>query len=182
MKPPPLRYERADTADGAAAFLAAGGGDAKVLAGGQSLVALLNLRLARPETVLDIGRLDELRHHGATNGHLEVGAMTTQRTLERDTSALASCPLLRAAIPYVGHPAIRNRTVGGTIAHADPAAELPVATLGIKGVGESGTVFAPAAIATGVADALGTEVDRLELNPSKVYALTQEAALVAGGS
>ena len=134
MKPPPLRYERADSVDGALSFLAENGDDAKVLAGGQSLVALLNLRLARPDVVLDIGPLDELRHHGVTNGHLEVGAMTTQRALERDTSVAGACPLLADAIPHVGHAAIRNRgTVGGTIAHADPAAELPVVLAALGG-------------------------------------------------
>lgn len=134
MKPPPLRYERADSVDGALSLLASGGQETKVLAGGQSLVALLNLRLARPDSVIDIGPLDELRHHGVTNGDLEVGAMTTQRDLERDSGTAAACPLLADAIPHVGHAAIRNRgTIGGTVAHADPAAELPVVLAALGG-------------------------------------------------
>jgi carbon-monoxide dehydrogenase medium subunit len=134
MKPPPLRYERADSVDGALSFLAENGPQTKVLAGGQSLVALLNLRLARPDVVLDIGPLSDLRHHGVTNGVLEVGAMTTQRELERDSAVAQACPLLGDAIPHVGHAAIRNRgTMGGTIAHADPAAELPVVLAALGG-------------------------------------------------
>jgi aerobic carbon-monoxide dehydrogenase medium subunit len=134
MKPAPLRYERAESVQHALEFLASEGERAKVLAGGQSLVALLNLRLARPEIVLDIGPLDELRHHGRANGALEVGAMTTQRELERESAVADACSLLAAAIPYVGHEAIRNRgTIGGTIAHADPAAELPVVLAALGG-------------------------------------------------
>jgi CO/xanthine dehydrogenase FAD-binding subunit len=133
MKPPPFRYERAESVQAALQTLRAEGDSTKVLAGGQSLVALLNLRLARPDSVLDIGRLDELRHH-SVNGALEVGALTTQRTLERDPAVRDSCPLLAEAIPYVGHAAIRNRgTIGGTIAHADPAAELPVVLAALGG-------------------------------------------------
>jgi CO/xanthine dehydrogenase FAD-binding subunit len=133
MKPPPLRYERADSVQGALQTLTSQGDDIKVLAGGQSLVALLNLRLARPDAVLDIGRLDDLRDY-RVNGSLEVGALTTQRTLELDPAVREACPLLADAIPYVGHVAIRNRgTVGGTIAHADPAAELPVVLAALGG-------------------------------------------------
>jgi carbon-monoxide dehydrogenase medium subunit len=133
MKPPPLRYERADSLPGALQTLSSNGDDTKVLAGGQSLVALLNLRLARPDAVLDIGRLDDLRHY-SVNGALEVGSLTTQRTLERDPAVREACPLLADAIPHVGHVAIRNRgTIGGTIAHADPAAELPVVLAALGG-------------------------------------------------
>lgn len=133
MKPPPFRYERADSLQGALQLLSSEGDRTKVLAGGQSLVALLNLRLARPESVLDIGPLDELRHHDV-NGSLDVGALTTQRTLERDPTVRGACPLLADAIPHVGHAAIRNRgTIGGTIAHADPAAELPVVLAALGG-------------------------------------------------
>lgn len=134
MKPPRFRYERAGSVDGALQFLASQRDTAKVLAGGQSLVALLNLRLARPDALLDIGPLDELRGHRRSNGSLEVGALTTQRELERESSLADVCPLLAEAIPHVGHAAIRNRgTVGGTIAHADPAAEVPVVLAALGG-------------------------------------------------
>jgi aerobic carbon-monoxide dehydrogenase medium subunit len=123
MKPPPIRYHRADSVQGALEQLSSEGDSIKVLAGGQSLVALLNLRLARPEALLDIAHLDELKSHGRSNGALTVGALTTQRTLELDPSVREHCSLLADAIPHVGHVAIRSRgTVGGTIAHADPAA------------------------------------------------------------
>lgn len=134
MKPPPLRYERADSVEGACQYLASNGDDTKVLAGGQSLVALLNLRLSRPETVLDIGPLEELRGHGRANGELRIGAMTSQRSLERSPELAESCPLLAQAIPFVGHAAIRNRgTLGGSVAHADPAAEVPVVLTALGG-------------------------------------------------
>jgi CO/xanthine dehydrogenase FAD-binding subunit len=134
MKPPPIRYQRADSVQGALETLSAEGDGIKVLAGGQSLVALLNLRLARPDSLLDIGRLDELKGYGRSNGSLEVGALTTQRTLERDASVREACSLLADAIPHVGHAAIRNRgTIGGTIAHADPAAEIPVVLAALGG-------------------------------------------------
>ncbi len=134
MKPPPLRYERADSLNGALQLLSSSGDSAKVLAGGQSLVALLNLRLARPEVLVDISQLSDLRHHNRNNGALEVGALTTQRELERDPAVADICPLLAEAIPHVGHVAIRNRgTIGGTLAHADPAAEVPVVLAALGG-------------------------------------------------
>jgi CO/xanthine dehydrogenase FAD-binding subunit len=134
MKPPPFFYERASSVQGALQTLTKEGDRIKVLAGGQSLVALLNLRLARPDAVLDIAPLAELREYGRTNGSLDVGALTTQRTLERDSSVREACPLLAQAIPYVGHAAIRNRgTIGGTVAHADPAAEVPVVLAALGG-------------------------------------------------
>jgi CO/xanthine dehydrogenase FAD-binding subunit len=134
MKPPPFFYERASSVQGALKTLAKEGDRIKVLAGGQSLVALLNLRLARPDAVLDIAPLAELREYGRANGSFDVGALTTQRTLERDGSVREACPLLAQAIPYVGHAAIRNRgTIGGTVAHADPAAEVPVVLAALGG-------------------------------------------------
>ncbi len=134
MKPPPLRYERADSVDGATQFLAAEGDNAKVLAGGQSLVALLNLRLARPDVLLDIGDLAELRGYGPNGTSFNVGALATQRTLERDGAVRDACPLLAEAIPHIGHVAIRNRgTLGGSIAHADASAEAPVVLAALGG-------------------------------------------------
>jgi CO/xanthine dehydrogenase FAD-binding subunit len=134
MKPPPLRYERADSLQGALQFLAERGPETKVLAGGQSLVPLLNLRLARPAWLLDVSWLEDLHHHGRSNGGLRVGALTTQREIELDDSVRTVCPLLAEAVPHVGHVAIRNRgTVCGSIAHADPAAEAPVVFAALGG-------------------------------------------------
>jgi CO/xanthine dehydrogenase FAD-binding subunit len=108
--------------------LAALGPDAAVLAGGQSLVPLLNLRLARPELVVDVNGLSELDYIHADEGPLRIGALTRQVTLERSEPVRRRWPLLHQAVRLVGHHQIRTRgTVGGSVAHADPAAELPVA-------------------------------------------------------
>jgi aerobic carbon-monoxide dehydrogenase medium subunit len=109
--------------------------DAKVLAGGQSLVPLLNFRLARPEHLVDlegVARLAELRR---TDGAVSIGAMVRQRQAERSPAIGADCPLVAAALPFVAHPPIRTRgTVGGSVAHADPAAELPTVVRALDGV------------------------------------------------
>ena len=126
MKPPSFEYRRAASVDEALELLAAGDGDAKALAGGPSLVALMNLRLARPVTLVDIAPISELRGV-SSNGGLRIGALTTLAELEQDPAVAQASPLLAEALPYIGHPAIRNRgTAGGSVAHADPAAELPV--------------------------------------------------------
>lgn len=128
MKPPLFAYDDPRTLDEALALLAVHGDDAKVLAGGQSLVPLLNFRLARPERLIDINALDELDYLRFDNGTLRIGALTRQATLESSTETALRVPLLTAAVRLVGHVQIRNRgTVGGSVAHADPAAELPVA-------------------------------------------------------
>jgi carbon-monoxide dehydrogenase medium subunit len=102
------------------------GADAKVLAGGQSLVPLLAMRLARPAVVVDLNRIPDLAYVRPVRGGLAIGAMTRQRAVEHDPRVAARAPLLREAVRWVGHPQIRNRgTIGGSLAHADPAAELP---------------------------------------------------------
>jgi CO/xanthine dehydrogenase FAD-binding subunit len=106
--------------------------DASVLAGGQSLVPLLNLRLARPELVIDINGVAELDYIHAEGGALRIGAMTRQVALERSELVARGWPLLSKAVRHVGHPQIRSRgTVGGSVAHADPAAELPAALIAL---------------------------------------------------
>jgi carbon-monoxide dehydrogenase medium subunit/6-hydroxypseudooxynicotine dehydrogenase subunit alpha len=116
------------------AQLAEHGGDAKVLAGGQSLVPLLNFRLARPARLIDINDVGELGGLRRTGGDLHIGALTRQSVLERSETVASHWPLLRQAIDFVAHAQIRNRgTVGGSIAHADPAAELPVALAALDG-------------------------------------------------
>ena len=125
MKPAPFDYRAPGSLDEALGLL---GDESVLLAGGQSLVPLLNLRLARPELVVDINGLAELDYIRADDGPLRIGAMTRQVTLERSELVRERCPLLSAAVRLVGHPQIRARgTVGGSVAHADPAAELPVA-------------------------------------------------------
>jgi CO/xanthine dehydrogenase FAD-binding subunit len=112
----------------ALALLTQHGDDAKVLAGGQSLVPLLNFRLARPERIVDVNGLSELDFLRFENGALRIGALTRQSAVERSEEVALRIPLLTQAVRFVGHLQIRNRgTVGGSVAHADPAAELPVA-------------------------------------------------------
>jgi CO/xanthine dehydrogenase FAD-binding subunit len=128
MKPPQFEYDDPRTLDEALSLLAQHGDDAKVLAGGQSLVPLLNFRLARPERLIDVNGIGELSYIRRKNGVLRVGALTRQSTLERSSIAASEWPLLIDAVRLVGHAQIRNRgTVGGSVAHADPSAELPVA-------------------------------------------------------
>ncbi len=128
MKPPPFEYSDPHSLGEALGLLAEHGEDAKVLAGGQSLVPLLNFRLARPERLVDINGVSELDYIRLEDGVLRIGAMTRHATLERSVEVAATVPLLVEAARQVGHVQIRNRgTVGGSVAHADPAAELPVA-------------------------------------------------------
>jgi 2-furoyl-CoA dehydrogenase FAD binding subunit len=123
MKAPPFAYVRPATLDDVLAELA--GGDAKVLAGGQSLVPVLAMRLGRPATLVDINSVAELHGFEAVAGALRIGAAVAQRTVERAAQTRA-VPLIGMALPFVGHRELRSRgTVVGSLAHADPAAELP---------------------------------------------------------
>jgi CO/xanthine dehydrogenase FAD-binding subunit len=125
VKPAPFDYRAPASVEEALALL---GPDSTILAGGQSLVPLLNLRLARPGLVVDLGGIAELDYIRADAGPLRIGAMTRQAALERSELVRRRWPLLHKAIRFVGHFQIRSRgTVGGSVAHADPAAELPVA-------------------------------------------------------
>jgi CO/xanthine dehydrogenase FAD-binding subunit len=127
VKPAPFEYSAPATIEEALPLL---GLDSTVLAGGQSLVPLLNLRLARPELVVDINGIAELDYIRAEDGPLRIGAMARQVALERSEVVRRRWPLLNKAVRFVGHQQIRSRgTVGGSIAHADPAAELPVALI-----------------------------------------------------
>ena len=130
MKPPQFRYARPGTLEAALSLLEEEGDEARVLAGGQSLVPLMNMRLARPSVVIDLGSIPELSVMGTHNGVWQLGAMVTQRTAELSSRLVEDCPLLGKAFPYIGHLQIRTLgTVGGSIAHADPAAELPAVAL-----------------------------------------------------
>lgn len=130
MKNPPFSYERPETLHEALTLLASEGEDAKILAGGQSLLPILSLRLGRPEILIDISRVPELGSIGLTPEGLVVGAMVSQASALRSPHVSQHAPLLHAALPHIGHRAIRTRgTIGGSVAHADPAAELPAVCL-----------------------------------------------------
>jgi carbon-monoxide dehydrogenase medium subunit len=130
MKPAAFDYLRPESVDEAAAQLAEYGGDAKVLAGGQSLVPLLNFRIVRPSILIDINRLAALDFVEAHDGGLRIGALTRHHTLETSPAVRERFPVLGAAMKHVAHLAIRNRgTLGGSLSHADPAAELPMLAL-----------------------------------------------------
>jgi len=133
VKPTAFEYHPATTSEEAVALLAEHGGDAKVIAGGQSLVPLMALRLARVDHLVDINGVESLSGIRSEEG-LRIGAVTRHRTAEKSALVLERAPLLAAALGQVGHVAIRNRgTIGGSLAHADPAAELPAALLALDG-------------------------------------------------
>ncbi|MFI9759166.1 FAD binding domain-containing protein [Streptomyces sp. NPDC051963] len=138
MKPAPFQYHRARDVDGAGRLLAELGDDAKVIAGGQSLVAMMNYRLARPRHLVDIGGLRELdRMHRDADGRLRIGALTTHHTVERDPAGVlgAGFEVLKRTMTWIGHLPIRTRgTVGGSMAHGDATAEwcLLAMTLGAE--------------------------------------------------
>ena len=141
MKPAPFDYYRPGTLDEALALLAQYGGDAKPLAGGQSLIPAMNFRLATPAVLIDLNAIGELAY--IDNGNetravpvpppIRIGAMTRQRTLEHSAVIARYAPLVTRTLPFVAHVAIRTRgTVGGSLAHADPAAELPAVMLALN--------------------------------------------------
>ncbi len=130
MKPAPFEYVAPRSLDDALDALAQRPGDAKILAGGQSLVPLLNMRLANPTCLVDLNRLPALAYVRPERDALAIGAMTRASTVEHAPEVRRLVPLLTEALPWVGHPQIRSRgTIGGSVAHADPAAELPAVAL-----------------------------------------------------
>ncbi|MEJ2436119.1 MAG: FAD binding domain-containing protein [Pseudolabrys sp.] len=135
MKPAPFKYVAPGSLDEALTLKAAHGEDARFLAGGQSLVPTLNFRLAQPSVIIDINLLSGLSGIQRQNGHaLCIGALTRYRALERDPLVADTLPLVHEALPHIAHPQIRNRgTMGGNIAHADPASELPAIVLALGG-------------------------------------------------
>ena len=134
MKPPPFRYLRPESLEEALAVLAEHGDEAKVLAGGCSLVPMLNMRLARPEVLVDVNRLEGLAGVSLDGGTVTTGATVRQAELERSPLLRGTLPLPAACAPYIGHFVTRNRgTVGGSLAHADARGELPLALLTLGG-------------------------------------------------
>jgi carbon-monoxide dehydrogenase medium subunit len=134
VKPAPFTYHRATTAREAVEMLAAAGDEGAVLAGGQSLVPLMNFRVAQPAHLVDINYVDELDYIRVDDGWLAIGARTRQAALERSGDVAKAAPLLSEAIRSVAHPPVRHRgTVVGSVVHADPAAELPACILALDG-------------------------------------------------
>jgi carbon-monoxide dehydrogenase medium subunit len=133
--PASFTYQRAGSVDEALSLAADGGEDAKFLAGGHSLLPLMKLRLAVPETLIDIGRLDELRYVREDDGHIAVGALSTHHDLASSGLLGREVPLLSRAAGMVGDPQVRHcGTIGGSLAHADSAADLPAVVLALDGV------------------------------------------------
>jgi aerobic carbon-monoxide dehydrogenase medium subunit len=133
MKPPPFEYVAPRNTDEAVALLAQYGDRAKVLAGGQSLVPLLNFRLAQPEMLVDVNRIAELAYVRSIDSNVAIGALTRQHALERDDAIRARLPIVAEACRLIGHLPIRHRgTVGGSLAHADPASELPAVMVALE--------------------------------------------------
>ncbi len=132
MKPPPFDYVAPATLDAALAALAAHGADGKVLAGGQSLVPMLNLRLLHPDTLIDINGVPGLDRIEVADGQLCIGALARHRALHDSHVVAEACPLMAEAYQHVAHGPIRNRgTLGGNLSHADPASEMPAVALAL---------------------------------------------------
>ena len=133
MKPPAFDYYAPDSLDAALALMAEHGAAAKPLAGGQSLIPAMNFRVLQSAILVDLNRLNNLDGIHRTDDELRIGAMTRQRRVERDPLVAQLAPLLHETMPYIAHPQIRNRgTIGGSMVHADPAAELPVIAIALN--------------------------------------------------
>ena len=134
MKPAEFAYAKAKSLDHAIELLGRPDGDARLLAGGQSLMATLNMRLSAPRLLIDINGVSGLDGIAVKNGRIEIGALTRHVEAERSADIARHAPLIALAMPHIGHAAIRNRgTIGGSIAFADPAAELPACLLALNG-------------------------------------------------
>ncbi len=133
MKPAPFSYFAPESLNAALELAAEHGYDAKLLAGGQSLVPAMNFRLVQPTVLIDLNQVDELAYVRETEQRgLRIGAMTRQRSVECDPLVAEVCPLLAEVMPHIAHPQIRNRgTIGGSLVHSDPAAELPVVAVAL---------------------------------------------------
>lgn len=134
MKPAPFEYHAPDSIEQAIELFGQYDGEAKILAGGQSLVPAMNFRVVQPSVLIDLNRVSELSYIREDGEVIRVGSMARERHLEFDPSIAKHTPLLHEAVPFIAHPQIRNRgTIGGSIVHADPAAELPVLMLALSG-------------------------------------------------
>ncbi len=175
MIPASFEYLRADDAEAAIAALTEHGDEAKLLAGGHSLLPLMKLRLATPSVLVDVGRLDELRYIEDRGDHVAVGALTRHRTVERSALLRSEAPILPHATSHVGDPQVRHRgTIGGSVAHGDPASDLPAVLLALGATlvvqGQHGTrEFAADEFFTGFLETALGETDLLtEIRVPKV--------------
>jgi aerobic carbon-monoxide dehydrogenase medium subunit len=135
MKPAPFDYARPQSVTDALALLSARASEAKILAGGQSLVPMMNFRMARPGLLIDINRLAELDYHRVEGSHLVVGALARHAALRSSTLVRTACPLMAEAYQHAAHGPIRNRgTLCGNLCHADPASEMPSVALATDAV------------------------------------------------
>ncbi|MGG3886231.1 FAD binding domain-containing protein [Brevibacillus panacihumi] len=133
MKPAAFDYLRPSTVEEACQYLQEYGEEGKLIAGGQSLVPILNMRLSTPECLIDISGLEELKYIREEGDWLHIGALTRQRDVERSALVREKTPLLAEALPYIGHMQTRNRgTFGGSLVHADPTAEIPLSLLALQ--------------------------------------------------
>lgn len=133
MKPAPFKYLAPVNLEEALSHLAEYGYDAKILAGGQSLIPTMNFRMAQPAVLIDLNNVSELFYVKNESDRLQIGAMTRQREMEHNSLILSDSPLICETMPFIAHPQIRNRgTVGGSIAHADPAAEIPAVMIALN--------------------------------------------------
>ena len=144
MIPAAFDYTVAETAEHAIQLLGESGDEAKLLAGGHSLIPMMRFRLATPTMLIDVGRINDLSYIRQENGHVAIGAMTKHMDLETSDILAEACPLLKYVASLVGDPSVRHKgTLGGTMAHADPASDLPAAVLALGGTvvvqGPSGT-------------------------------------------
>jgi carbon-monoxide dehydrogenase medium subunit len=166
VKPAPFAYHRPSTVEEALATLAAHGPEAKPLAGGQSLIPAMNFRLAKPAVLVDLNGVTELAFVRATGDGTRIGAMARQRTVERDPMVGRAVPLLAEALPHVAHAQIRNRgTIGGSVAHADPAGEIGAVLLAL---GARFVLRGPAATRTVPADGFYTGLFATALEPGEL--------------
>ena len=178
MKPAPFAYDAPRELEEALELLAREGEDVKVLAGGQSLVPLLNFRLARPDRLVDLNGVESLAHLRVEGGALRIGALARHVDLERSAEVASGWPLLAEAVRYVGHPQIRARgTVCGSVAHADPAAELPVALMALDARFHVRSVRGPRVVG---ADELFLGFLTTSLEPDELLVEIEVPALPAG--
>lgn len=166
MKPAPFTYSAPRSVEEAVNLLREQGDEARLLAGGQSLVPLMNLRLAKPRHIIDLNRIAALDYIRPADGGIVIGAMTRQAGLEDSGAAKEAAPLLIDAVKLVAHPMIRHRgTVGGSIAHADPAAELPAAMVAL---GAEFTAHGPSGARTILAESFFTGPLTTVLEPAEI--------------
>jgi carbon-monoxide dehydrogenase medium subunit len=178
MKPSRFEYHSPSTLDQAVALLAAGGPDARVLAGGQSLIPMMNFRIAAPSALIDLNGVSELAYIREEGGVVAIGAMTRQRAIEFSPIVAAKLPLLHEAIKLVGHLPTRTRgTIGGSIANADPAAEIPMVLQALDG---SVVVCGPKGRRTIAASELFRDAMTTALAPDEILVEVRLPAAAAG--